>query len=90
MTSMEAILCEDIPERTTIRAIIRDASVLTGIPVPDIIGHKRTKEFVRVRQAVMWEARRQGYSLPQIGRALNRDHTTVIHGLRQVERRRQS
>jgi chromosomal replication initiation ATPase DnaA len=35
----------------------------------------------------MWLARKRGYSTPQIGRAFNRDHTTVMGATRAVDRR---
>lgn len=37
----------------------------------------------------MWALKQEGrWSLPQIGRLLgNRDHTTIIHGVRQHEKR---
>jgi chromosomal replication initiation ATPase DnaA len=36
----------------------------------------------------MYEARKAGLSYPQIGRALGRDHSTVIDGVRAEEKRR--
>lgn len=41
------------------------------------------------RQLVMYlAARRLGWSSPRIGRALGRDHTTVLHGIAAEARRR--
>ena len=39
-------------------------------------------DIVRVRWNIAREARRLNYSYSTIGRALNRDHTTVIYGIR--------
>jgi chromosomal replication initiation ATPase DnaA len=36
--------------------------------------------MVQIRKAIAVDARARGYSLPKIGRALNRDHTS-IHSL---------
>lgn len=53
---------------------------------------KRTEEYVRARQIVMWLAhRRTDLSNVAIGRHLGgRDHTTVQHGIKAIERLRQT
>jgi chromosomal replication initiation ATPase DnaA len=67
--------------KRTLRDIIRDVSEETGVSVAEIIGRARTGRIVKARQAVMYCARREGrFSTTQIGRALHRDHTTVIYG----------
>lgn len=43
------------------------------------VSHKRWEAFKVFREA--------GYSLPEIGRFFGMDHTTVLHGLRQLEAR---
>jgi hypothetical protein len=50
----------------------------------------RSKGVVRARQRAMWACReiRGDASLPQIGRAFHRDHTTVLFAWRRVEKRR--
>ena len=46
----------------------------------------RTADVVCIRQAIMKIARaRTKLSLKQIGSIWNKDHSTVIHGLKQVE-----
>jgi chromosomal replication initiation ATPase DnaA len=42
----------------------------------------RSTKIVRVRWAIARAARQRGYSYPTIGRALNRDHTTIMHAVR--------
>ncbi|MEP0452447.1 MAG: helix-turn-helix domain-containing protein, partial [Roseibium sp.] len=45
--------------------------------------HCRDPDLVRVRNAIYYEIRlRLGASLPEIGRTMRRDHTTVLHGIR--------
>ncbi len=39
------------------------------------------KRLCGVRRTIALEARAKGYSFPQIGRALNRDHTTVMYAV---------
>ncbi len=49
----------------------------------------RTRQYAHARQEFYWIAHHLiGASLGQIGRAIARDHTTVLHGLRMVDHRR--
>ena len=55
------------------------------MPVSDILGKKRNKEIVVPRQIAMYLLYQDAHlSTPEVGRLLNRDHTTVLHGLKQV------
>lgn len=57
-----------------------------GVSVEDILGHGRSTEKVSARLACFVYARNNlGWKLEAIGRAFNRDHSTVIHGLQNVE-----
>lgn len=65
------------------------------LSVKDLVGLGRHRSISSVRQEAMWRAYeertsdgRRVYSLPQIGAYLGgRDHTTVLHGIRQHEKR---
>jgi len=59
-----------------------------GVEVSAIAGRGRTKEIVLPRQVAMYLLREEtDASLLEIGQALGgRDHTTVLHGIRQIER----
>lgn len=71
---------------TTITDCILAVSREFRIPLPRLLGERRAREIARPRQIAMWLAvRATGSSLPQIGRALNRDHTTVLHGIGVIE-----
>ena len=50
--------------------------------VAEIRGGSTAERLCRLRQAVIWTARAQGYSFHKIGRAMNRDHSTVMHAYR--------
>lgn len=51
-------------------------------------GRGRSKEIARSRQVAMYLAREETQaSLPQIGEALNRDHTTVLYGYDKISER---
>lgn len=70
--------------RLTIASLIRAASVLTGVKEPILCGPCRQRRIVHIRWAIAVAAREQGYSLPQIGRALgDRDHATILYAVRQ-------
>lgn len=62
---------------------------LYGIEFDQMISDRRSKHLVVPRQHAMWAIREYTkLSLPAIGRVLGgRDHTTVLHGCRQHERR---
>jgi chromosomal replication initiator protein len=53
----------------------------------ELIGSSRRREVARPRQIVMYLAKElTNSSYPNTGRCLgNRDHSTVIHGFRQIE-----
>lgn len=50
-----------------------------------IFGMGRHRSVAEARQIAIWLLRRRGYSLPQIGAAMARDHTTVLHAIRKIE-----
>jgi len=54
----------------------------------EISSAKRSNRLVACRHECMWEMRRAGMSYPTIGTLLNRDHTTVIHGVKKYEHTR--
>lgn len=56
-----------------------------GVTVRSVMRDVREQPQVRVRRAVSVVARRAGYSFPVIGRALDRDHTTIMHHVRCAE-----
>ena len=55
----------------------------------EIVGHRRTQRVAEARQTGMFIAKRMtGQSLAEIGRRFGgRDHTTVIHAVKKMERR---
>jgi chromosomal replication initiation ATPase DnaA len=55
--------------------------------VEDFQGPERHRPIAWARQDFMLSAERAGYSLSEIGRFLNRDHTTVLHGIRAAKKR---
>jgi chromosomal replication initiation ATPase DnaA len=54
----------------------------------ELTGPCRVKAIVHARHEAMWEAfKNTPLSYPQLGRIFNRDHTTVMHGVRQHQKR---
>jgi hypothetical protein len=54
----------------------------------DIVSHRRDREVAWPRQVAMYLSRElTPKSLPAIATRFQRDHTTIIHGCRAVERR---
>lgn len=72
-----------IKVRYTMHEILDDVSMMYGVSVADLRGPARTKGIAHARQHAMYLMAQQPHlSLPQIGRYLNRDHTTILHGVR--------
>lgn len=77
------------PRGPTMRKVISEVAERHGLTLTQLRDHCRTRSIAYVRQEAMYEARvRAGKSLPMIGRYLNRDHTTVLYGVRAHERRK--
>lgn len=71
--------------------VLADVSAETGISIAEIKGRSRNGAIASARQLAMYEIRKQcpHLSMPQIGRMLGgRDHTTVLHAVRKLERQR--
>ncbi|MFM2422388.1 MAG: Chromosomal replication initiator protein DnaA, partial [Pseudomonadota bacterium] len=74
--------------RTKIEDIIRVISRHYGVSKQDILSERRHRSIVWPRQVGMYLAKQlTSRSLPEIGRRFgDRDHTTVLHAIRKVER----
>lgn len=67
---------------TAFRKVVHEVAERRGI-IPKLITSDSNARIASIpRQEVMWRLRQLGYSTIQIGRALGRDHSTVIHGSR--------
>ena len=63
-------------DRARIKRLVTAA---TEISWPRIVGRQKSQDVVNARWLVMHMLYQRGYSLSEIGRLLNRDHTTVMH-----------
>jgi len=76
------------PPRGIAKLIIKTVADRHSVSVRSIVGRCRLKEISAIRQEAMWEVYiRTELSLPQIGALFDRDHTTVLHGVRRHEER---
>ena len=70
--------------------VINEVSDATGIPVAAIRGPRRTAKLALVRQFAMYVAREETDApITTIAAAFNRDHSTVIYGIKAEAARRE-
>ena len=73
-------------EPIEIRSYVAKQAALYGFTADDIRGPSLRREHVLARAAIARELKAYGYSLPGIGRALNRHHTSILSLLRRYGR----
>lgn len=79
----ESALSQPLTPRERLGDIMRRVAADHGISTEDLRGVSREKKVVLARNEFCWQARRTGrYSLPTIGTAVRRDHSTVLHAIR--------
>src|SRR4030095_14301592 len=76
--------------KVTVDMIQKTVSEHYGLKQADLISERRARAVARPRQVAMWLAKQiTPRSLPDIGRRFGgRDHTTVIHAVKQIARLR--
>lgn len=81
---------DGLPKHKTLRAIVSEVAREYGLDHDAMVGPDRSRALAHPRQEAMRRAHLAGYSMPQIGKALGgRNHTTVLHGIRQARKRMQ-
>lgn len=77
------------PLKITTKEIIRTVCDYYHVTPIDVVSSRRTLNVMIPRQIVMYLAREMTpLSLPQIGAKLgNRDHTTILHGIKKMQQR---
>jgi len=66
--------------------IVKRVAEAFDISEKDLLGPSRLRRVLIPRQVAMYLARQAcGLSLPRVGAAFGRDHTTVLHAVRKVE-----
>ena len=76
------------PARPRIEQIQRETIAFFEIPMTALMSERRTADVVLPRQVAMYLSKNLTIrSLPEIGRRFGgRDHTTVLHSVRKIER----
>ena len=76
-------------EMRDMRAIIESVAHIYRVTVKEILSKDRREHIVSARQLVAYVMRElgDGFSYPEIGRFLHRDHSTVIHACNRVAMR---
>lgn len=67
--------------------IIAFVAKLAGVTVDEVRGKVRSKKLSRVRAVLSVIFRDRGMSYPQIGRRLNKDHTSILYAVQMFEER---
>jgi chromosomal replication initiator protein len=69
-----------------VQAIVKRVAAVFGVTERELLGPSRLRRVLVPRQVAMYLARELcGLSLPRLGAAFARDHTTVLHACRKVE-----
>ena len=85
-SSIPEFLRENKPVTETVERIIEITARKYGVTVEDILGTKRTKNIKTARNVAMYIAKQVlDLSLPQIGKFMNRDHSTVHSNIQNIE-----
>jgi chromosomal replication initiation ATPase DnaA len=72
-----------MPAKRAWRDVIASTAEDHGLTAADLVGTRRDQRAFRARAEAMHVLRSTtSFSLPQIGRFFNRDHTTVLSALR--------
>lgn len=70
------------PSMALVRRFCAEEGLVAKATTAEILGKDRRKHVVWARQRVFQRLRALGYSYPGIGRRMDRDHTTVLFGVR--------
>ena len=81
MTFLSDLEISTDPTPSSLETLIASVAQKHGFSAEQLKGPRRPQELVDARWEFIREARAKGHSMPQIGRAINRDHTTVKHAL---------
>jgi chromosomal replication initiation ATPase DnaA len=58
------------------------------VPIADILGRNRRPPIAAAHHEAVWRvSQATGWSLPRLGRFFKRDHTTVLHSIREMNKR---
>lgn len=80
------LLAADEAKPPAVADIVTAVADAFGVSAKELLGPSRLKTVMLARQTAVYLARTVGkLSLPAVGRAFGRDHSTVLHAVRKVE-----
>lgn len=79
---------KELPRLKTIRSIVAATAKEFGFTVQEIKSNRRNSGLVRARHIAIYRVYKLLHcSYPELGEFFGRDHTTIMHAVRQVARR---
>lgn len=78
----------NIGSRELIMDVVRAVCRETEIPVAAILGDSRKRTICQARWLICYLARERGHTVEAIGRAIRKDHSSVVYGAHQERIRR--
>ena len=77
----------DIAKTVSVKKILVALSDVTGCPPLELISFRKPKQIMPYRYLLYLLARELSWqSYTQIGKTLNRDHTTILHGAKKGQK----
>lgn len=73
-----------LPTLDDARSIVEQVARRHAIGILELMGSDRSRRLVRPRWHAYSALREAGFSYPVIGKIMNRDHSTVMHGVRMM------
>jgi hypothetical protein len=71
-----------------VKSIVFEHAFKHGLTVEEMMAENRSPERVAIRSELYWRLRKETtWSLPRLGKYLNRDHTTLLHGINRHAKR---
>jgi len=68
-------------------AFLRQFCLATGVPAAGLVSQHRQAPITATRHIAGWiGVRRYHRSYPLVGRVMDRDHTTILHSVRKIDR----
>jgi len=64
--------------QAVLRSLLATVCIDSGLTIREALRHDNRPALVELRRRFAVEARRRGFSFPEIGRALLRHHATII------------
>lgn len=59
--------------------LVVGSAIRADVPLRLLRSGSRARRLIHVRRSIIREARSRGFACWAIGRALNRDHSTILH-----------